>query len=340
MSTENRKHGTVTQLEDHVNSLLGDHLRQRGHEEYLTDPVREDLRALVSPINDRPAIRQTTEGLRSALAHQKIIPAFQLCRRIDRIRDDGRIDMSPIASAEALPRIADKARGILPTSSFLAVAAQSGLVGKLNEHLVREVLRQLEALNEADYPEYTFSLNLPESWLEEFDTDRIEKMMIEHRIWWTALKFEVMENIADIHPYIETLRGISQKGSQLYIDDYGMRNSVINSQVLHEEGVPIHAIKLPGESVSAMEDADNGVDIVAAVNTAINYRANEVVIEGSPGGLNPVFLARSYDVIMRQLHEAGLQDEIDVYVQGPLSNELSAVDVYVQEDEAPAQMKP
>lgn len=326
--------GGCGQRDRYTNELLIGHLCGCPTHRRISDDTRDSLRALVCPKVDGPLVMKDIEAFRIALQRRRIVPAFQLYRRFDGADAKGNPCLTPVASGEVLPRLLDDDGEVLPTGAFLQAAHAAGLMTQLNEELARQAFSHLRTVNDDPRsPDFTFSLNVHQSWLQTFDCKRFQDIMREEGVWWPSIGLEVLETIPDVTPHIETLKEATRRGAQLYMDDFGKGNSSVNTLTLKDAGVPIHGIKVPGQDVEDMRDPLNGQNIRDAVGAAVDVGAKTIVVEGLPGGLDPQFLVRACGVIDRSLDSAGASERINVLVQGPLRTEIALVDELFTEEE-------
>lgn len=170
---------------------------------------------LYDPEEDMEGIGQIRleEELRSALAHDRIVPHFQPLVRLE----DG-----AVVGLEALARWEHPDRGLVAPSEFVPLAEEVGLIGDVGEAVYREGCRQAARWVPADADEggIRLSFNLSGQQFDdpelgdELDRWREEAGMPAGRVILEVTETSVMRNPIEIH-------GLQQRGYRIYVDDFG-----------------------------------------------------------------------------------------------------------------------
>ncbi|HYH49212.1 MAG TPA: GGDEF domain-containing phosphodiesterase, partial [Acidimicrobiia bacterium] len=160
--------------------------------------------------------------LRHALAHDGLRLHYQAL--VD-------LGTGALAGAEALVRLHDADRGLVPPAEFISVAEETGLVVPLGAWVVAEAAAQAAAWRElqpVDAPPMTVSINLSGRQLKApgfaFEVGKaIDRSGADPAL----LCFEVTENtLLDAGgASLETLYGLKDLGVRLAIDDFGTGHS-------------------------------------------------------------------------------------------------------------------
>lgn len=132
---------------------------------------------------------------------------------------DGSVDR-----LEALVRWQHPVRGMVPPGQFLSVAAESGLIVDLGEHVLRESCRQAAVWSNAVGREIMVSVNVAERQLIDSSLiDTVRRVLAETGIKPTQLELEITEElIVDrLDHRLTVLHELVAMGVKLAIDDFG-----------------------------------------------------------------------------------------------------------------------
>lgn len=125
---------------------------------------------------------------------------------------------------EALVRWQHPVRGMVPPGAFLSVAAESGLIVDLGEHVLRESCRQAAIWSSAVGRDIMVSVNVAERQLIDSGLiDTVRRVLAETGIKPTQLELEITEElIVDrLDHRLTVLHELVAMGVQLAIDDFG-----------------------------------------------------------------------------------------------------------------------
>ncbi len=125
---------------------------------------------------------------------------------------------------EALVRWQHPVRGMVPPGAFLSVAAESGLIVDLGEHVLRESCRQAAVWSSAVGRDIMVSVNVAERQLIDSGLiDTVRRVLAETGIKPTQLELEITEElIVDrLDHRLTVLHELVAMGVQLAIDDFG-----------------------------------------------------------------------------------------------------------------------
>ncbi len=125
---------------------------------------------------------------------------------------------------EALVRWQHPVRGMVPPGQFLSVAAESGLIVDLGEHVLRESCRQAAVWSNAVGREIMVSVNVAERQLIDSSLiDTVRRVLAETGIKPTQLELEITEElIVDrLDHRLTVLHELVAMGVKLAIDDFG-----------------------------------------------------------------------------------------------------------------------
>ena len=129
----------------------------------------------------------------------------------------------PYSHYEILIRMYDDDDNIIPPDEFIPVAENNGMMPELDRWVIRDVMRQLQAVKE-QIPIPVFAINLSGTSLDDekflgFVLQELNRTKIDPRM----LCFEITEqvavsNLSLAEKFIETLRA---RGSSFSLDDFG-----------------------------------------------------------------------------------------------------------------------
>ncbi len=125
---------------------------------------------------------------------------------------------------EALVRWQHPVRGMVPPGAFLSVAAESGLIVDVGEHVLREACRQAALWSSAVGREVMVSVNVAERQLVDTSlVDTVKRVLGETGIKPSQLELEITEElIVDrLDHRLTVLHDLVAMGVQLAIDDFG-----------------------------------------------------------------------------------------------------------------------
>lgn len=125
---------------------------------------------------------------------------------------------------EALVRWQHPERGMIPPGAFLSVAAESGLIVDLGEHVLRESCRQAALWSAAVGRDIMVSVNVAERQLIDTSlVDTVRRVLSETGIKPSQLELEITEElIVDrLDHRLTVLHDLVAMGIKLAIDDFG-----------------------------------------------------------------------------------------------------------------------
>ncbi|GAA1971765.1 sensor domain-containing protein [Catenulispora subtropica] len=189
-----------------------------------------------------------------------------------------------ITGMEALIRWQHPERGLLPPSTFLAVAEECNLILPIGRWVLREACGQMSAWNrlrDSARPRLTMAVNLSP---RQFDDDGLVTY-ISDTLQSTGLRpeqlcLEVTETA--VHEAPESaqtvLSRLSELGVQIALDDFGTGYSSLG----HLRRIPVNVLKIDRAFVNGLEDDDGDGDaaIVTAVITMAHALGMTTIGEG------------------------------------------------------------
>jgi diguanylate cyclase (GGDEF)-like protein len=163
----------------------------------------------------RPERLSLMSELRAAIDSDALELYYQPKRRLA----DGRID-----AAEALVRWPRPGRGMVSPEQFVAVAEETGNIGRLTRWVLARGIAQAAELARAGQP-MRISINLSARDIGDMELpDRVADLLRVHRLPATSLTLEVTESavIGEPEAALQVLRRLADMGIDMAIDDFGV----------------------------------------------------------------------------------------------------------------------
>ena len=191
------------------------------------------------------------------------------------------IDISSgcIVGVEALVRWRDPQAGLIPPSSFIPVAEESGLIGEIGEWVLREACRQNKRWQDAGLPPARVSVNLSARQFHQRNVARqVMSVLDETGLDPRYLELELTESTIMKHPEEATrmLNELSALGIGLAIDDFGTGYSSLNRL----KRFPVDRLKIDRSFVADIGVSSDDEAITAAIITLAHSLDLRVIAEG------------------------------------------------------------
>ncbi|HET7309993.1 MAG TPA: bifunctional diguanylate cyclase/phosphodiesterase [Mycobacteriales bacterium] len=185
-----------------------------------------------------------------------------------------------IGAVEALMRWNHPARGMVPPSSFVPVAEQTGMIVPLTLWVIREACAQLRAWDECEATAgLSMAVNMSGRLMSEpgigsaIARELNRALMDPHRLVLEITESLLME---DRSYAIQTLCQLRALGTRLSVDDFGTGYSSLSRL----NKLPIDEVKIDQSFVSQLEQGDAGRTIVQASVAMAHGLGLRVVAEG------------------------------------------------------------
>jgi diguanylate cyclase (GGDEF)-like protein/PAS domain S-box-containing protein len=209
--------------------------------------------------------------LRLAIEHDEITLAFQPIFDLA----SGRI-----VSFEALARWTHAERGPVPPALFVAVAEESGLIGKLTERILSLACQQLRRWQASTgNPLLRMQVNLSGIDLcHGALATQVAGLLRSHGIEASQLTLEITESklMTQLERALETLTRLRDIGVGLSVDDFGTGYSSLS----YLSTLPISSLKVDRSFVNHMMNAAQDAEIVRAIISLGNALGKTVIAEG------------------------------------------------------------
>lgn len=276
--------------------------RGRGCFEYFQQELTRAVTARV----------EIAHALQGALARNEMQPYFQpqFAAR------SGRLE-----GVEVLARWQRPGLGPVSPDTFIPVAEETGLIGRLGEYLVAHACRHCVGWWAAGLPAFQLAINLSarqlragftEGMLEIVDSTGFPRERLEFEITESMLMERGLESIAELHK-------LKEAGITISMDDFGTGHSSL-SQLKH---LPISKLKIDRSFVTDIpQDANDA--IIARTVIAMGHALDlQVVAEGVESTAQHEFLRREgCDLLQGYLFCRPLPAaEFEVFLQGLLQGD-------------------
>ncbi|WP_343047874.1 putative bifunctional diguanylate cyclase/phosphodiesterase [Cellulomonas humilata] len=225
--------------------------------------------------------------------HRALTPAADAPREL-RMHYQPKIELATgqTVGLEALMRWVHPTRGVLPPTTFIPLAEQSGLIHDVTRYALTECVTQLAAWR-AEGRATPVAVNLSAHDVTTAAVvDLIESLLDEHSVPADLLEVEITETalVADPSRVVPVLERLGALGIRVAIDDFGIGNTSI-SQL---RDLPVDELKIDRLFVSDLgADGREGSEVVvqAMVDLAHSFDLR-VVAEGVEDESTAVILRR------------------------------------------------
>lgn len=186
-----------------------------------------------------------------------------------------------IVGFEALLRWHHKEFGLIPPSTFIPIAEDSGLIQPITVWILQQTTNQLANWQKISprYKDLMVSVNISGKHLATDDLiDDVENALLASTVEPSTLKLEITESSAMENPdhTVSLLRRLKHLGVQLSIDDFGTGYSSLS----YLQRLPFDTLKIDRSFVSGVgDDAENSEILQTIISLAKNLRMR-VIAEG------------------------------------------------------------
>ena len=190
------------------------------------------------------------------------------------------VETGMVDRLEALVRWQHPDRGMVPPGKFLSVAAESGLIVDVGEHVLREACRQVATWEAAVGRQIMVSVNVAErQLLDNGLVDTVRRVLAETGVKAEQLELEITEEliVEKLDNRLTILRELDSMGIKLAIDDFGTSRASL-SQLKSLDMVSTLKI----DRAFVIDVANDSVDrkIITAIVALAESVGMEIVAEG------------------------------------------------------------
>jgi diguanylate cyclase (GGDEF)-like protein len=171
-----------------------------------------------------------------------------------------------ILGAEALVRWQHPTRGLVAPLHFLPVAAECGLVERIEEFVLRRACQQLRRWQNAypATPELAISVNVSAGALGKRElVERVTRCLEEVQVDPSCLILEITENVVlqDLHGTITAFDALQRAGVHVAIDDVGTGYT----SLAYLRRLPIDILKIARPLVAELGDPNSSGELARTV---------------------------------------------------------------------------
>ncbi len=196
-----------------------------------------------------------------------------------------------VTCVEALIRWANPAIGWVMPDSFIHIAEEIGLIGKIGEWVLRTACRQLFKWHEQGYENLRVSVNLSARQFQQTDlVSSVRKIIEETRIKAEWLELEVTEGLAmhDLEHTVDILGQLKDMGIGISLDDFGKGYSSLN----YLKVLPISNLKIDKTFIHGFNSSSNQTKITRALISLAHNMNLSVTAEGVENATQLEFLLK------------------------------------------------
>jgi diguanylate cyclase (GGDEF)-like protein/PAS domain S-box-containing protein len=189
------------------------------------------------------------------------------------------IDSGQIVGTEALVRWRDPEVGLVPPSSFIPVAEESGLIGPLSEWVLREACRQNKAWQDLGLPPARVSVNLSARVFQQRDIAKLVMQVLDETgLEPQYLELELTESaiMRNAEEAVSMLNELHALGIGLAIDDFGTGYSSLS----YLKRFPVDRLKIDRSFVSDIGISGDDETITSAIIALAHSLKLQVIAEG------------------------------------------------------------
>ncbi|MDR5898352.1 EAL domain-containing protein [Halomonas vilamensis] len=183
-------------------------------------------------------------------------------------------------SAEALVRWQHPTRGVISPGEFIPLAEKSGLILSLGEHVLDNVIRDIQHWKQQGLVVVPIAINLSAAqfWQHGF-VQHVEHKLANASISPELITFELTESLLlnKQAQGIEILTHLSDLGCRIALDDFGTGYSSLS----YLQHIPAHSLKIDRSFIEALDSPDHSSrPIIAAIASMAQELGLTVVAEG------------------------------------------------------------
>jgi diguanylate cyclase len=214
--------------------------------------------------------------LRAAIEQQQLMLMLQ---------PKGSLGEGTLVGAEALIRWAHPKRGIVSPAEFLPLADEAGLMGTIDQLVLKQALQYISTLYAMGI-QVPVSINLSvQSLSDACLVDRVREALRAANVPPNLLEIEIPEGalMQDVDTSTKVLADLHRMGVRLSIDDFGTGYS----SFAYLARFPVHTLKVDRSFVKDISASDTSHKIVKALVRLAHSLSLSVIAEGveAPGDM-------------------------------------------------------
>jgi diguanylate cyclase (GGDEF)-like protein len=184
-----------------------------------------------------------------------------------------------ITGVEALARWTDPEEGEIAPSEFIPLAEECGLIGDIDEWVLKKACSDVLQWFDGDEPEIGLAVNFSPTQFARKDPHAIVKqILLQTGFPATSLELEVTESLfgPDSFDITNTFKKISELGVEISVDDFGTAYSSLSRL----KQLPLHTLKIDQSFVRDLGKDPDDETIVRTIITMAHSLNLKVVAEG------------------------------------------------------------
>ncbi|HEY0223012.1 MAG TPA: EAL domain-containing protein [Pseudolabrys sp.] len=208
--------------------------------------VRFFEKSMDEQLREKRALQQ---DLRTAVMRGELELHYQPLARID----------GTITGFEALARWHHPRHGLVPPSTFIPLAEETGMIGALGEWVLRAACREA-----ASWPrKLGIAINLSPAQFQRDLPDLVHQVMLETGLSPARLEVEITEGvlIGDFNRAVAILRRLKNLGVRIAMDDFGTGYSSLS----YLQSFPFDKIKIDQAFIANLSHSQQAATIIRAV---------------------------------------------------------------------------
>ena len=194
------------------------------------------------------------------------------------------VETERIFGFEALLRWNHEKRGVIPSSDFIPLAEETGLIIPIGNWVLHEACQQM-SLWQKQFPlnpPLTISVNVSNKQLTHPDfIQQIKDVLEKTRLSPQSLKLEITESfLVEDTKITKVLSQLKEMDVQIHIDDFGTGYSSLS----YIQQFPVSALKIDRSFINKMGLEGEDSEIVKAIVTLAHNLKMDVIAEGVEKG--------------------------------------------------------
>ncbi|SNS68941.1 putative bifunctional diguanylate cyclase/phosphodiesterase [Sphingopyxis indica] len=221
---------------------------------------------------------QIENGIREGMPRGEFIPYFE--PQVD-------IASGRLIGFEMLMRWDSPEYGMILPERFIPVAEESGLIGELSLHVIREAMESAKAWD----PAVSLAVNIsPQQLKDPWFSQKLTKLLVETGFPASQLEVEITESsLFENLPLVRSIvTSLKNQGVSLALDDFGTGYSSLS----HLRALPFDRIKIDRSFITAMRGSADAQAIVVAIMRLGESLAMPITAEGVEDEATAIELTR------------------------------------------------
>ncbi|MCG8428241.1 MAG: EAL domain-containing protein, partial [Chromatiales bacterium] len=213
---------------------------------------------------------EVEEQLRGALHRREFTIQYQPIIDIGKQR---------IVGAEALLRWNNAALGQVPPDEFIPIAEQTGLIGDIGEHTLRQAIATILPWQEKYTEKFKVAINVsPRQFRDKNFPDTVLNTIVENNISPDTIELEITEGVLLSGPSMvrEALQSLHDAGIGIAMDDFGTGYSSLS----YLRSYPFNILKIDRSFINDITADKGDLELVSAAISMAHGLGLKVIAEG------------------------------------------------------------